>query len=214
MKRTAIAALALSAGLALAAHTAQAADPIDPMFDWSGQYLGLQAGYVWGESRHTDAGGTTSGDFDIEGFAGGLTAGWNFQSNNLVFGLESDFSLSNVDGSTLTNCGAAGCSTEIDWFSTSRGRLGFAMDNVLLYGTAGLAVADVDASTSGLASNSDILLGWTAGAGVEFAVNQSFSIKAEYLYMDLGKINVPTPSPVKAKVDENHIARIGFNWHF
>jgi outer membrane immunogenic protein len=215
MFRTTLAALALTAGVALSSSTALAADPyVDPAFDWSGHYFGLQAGYVWGESNHTDAGGTTTGDFDMDGFAGGLTLGWNFQSSNLVFGLESDFSLSDVDGSTNNGCGAAGCHTEIDWFSTSRGRLGFAFDNALLYATAGLATADVDASTSGLASNSDMLFGWTAGAGVEFAFNQNFSLKAEYLYMDLGKINVPTPSPVKAKVDENHIARIGLNWHF
>jgi outer membrane immunogenic protein len=214
MTKTAFAALAVSAGVLLSATAAQAADPyVDPAYDWSGYYLGVQAGYGWGESRHTDSNGTTSGDFDTEGFVGGLTAGWNFQNSNVVFGLESDISYSDISGQTNNICGAAGCSTEIDWFGTARGRVGLAFDNALIYATAGLATADVDASVANV-SNSDLLFGWTAGAGIEFAFSENFSMKAEYLYMDLGTIGVPTSAPVKAKVDENHIARIGLNWHF
>ena len=124
MKKLLIAATALSGFLALTSG-ANAADLIvdDPAYDWSGFYVGATAGYGWGESRHTDTGGTTTGDFDIEGFIGGATLGGNWQSGAFVFGVEGDVSFSDIDGSTTAVC-AGGCSTDINWLGTLRGRGG------------------------------------------------------------------------------------------
>ena len=59
-----------------------------------------------------------------------------------------------------------------------------------------------------MASNSETLVGWTIGGGLEWAVNQDFSVKAEYLFVDLGHVDVPTPAPVEADVDKTHIVRV------
>lgn len=219
MKKFLIAATALSALLAFAG-SASAADPIvdDPAYDWSGFYIGATAGYGWGEARTTDSNGISSGDFDIDGFIGGATAGGNWQTGNLVFGVEGDISFSDISGSVIGDCGVDGCSTDIDWLGTLRARGGFAFDNLLIFAAGGLAVGDVNATCcTALApdnENSETLYGWTIGGGLEWAVTEAISVKAEYLFVDLGHVDIPTPAPTEADVDETHIVRAGINFHF
>jgi outer membrane immunogenic protein len=214
MTKTAFAALALGVGVLFSANMAHAADPIAPAFDWSGPYMGIQAGYGWGDSDHTDVGGNGTGDFDIDGFVGGGTVGFNHQMDNLVLGVEMDLSLAGINGNSDTFGGAY--ETHIDWFGTTRLRAGFAVDNILLFATGGLAFGEVEGSTInfGGVSNSDVNFGWTVGAGAEFAFSEQLSFKAEYLYVDLGEVRLATGTPLDATADNNHIARIGLNWHF
>jgi outer membrane immunogenic protein len=207
---------AIILGIASGSASAADVDTGPAAYDWSGPYVGVQAGYGFGDSRH-DQGLGTSGDFSIDGILGGLTAGWNHQADALVFGIEGDISAADIEGLTSNNCSAPGCESEVDWLGTVRLRGGFAMDSVLLFASGGLAVGDVSAEVAnGIVgfSGDDTRIGWTVGAGVEWGVTKSLSFKFEYLFVDLGSIDYGPASDVEAEFDENHIVRAGVNWQF
>ena len=97
------------------------------------------------------------------------------------------------------------------WFGTLRGRFGFAINNVMLYGTAGLAYGELKGEFLGLEENKT-LVGWTAGAGIEYGFTQNWSAKLEYLYMDLGSRTYSITG-----VDNglhSSFLRLGVNYHF
>ena len=191
------------------------ADYGPPRYLWTGFYAGLQAGYAWGESRQTNTTTlVTTGNYDFDGFVGGGTLGYNFQSGQLVWGVETDISYTDVSGSSTVACGL-GCSSSIDWLWTLRGRLGLDMNGWMPYVTGGLAVADGHVSTNGSGSSSDTLVGWTAGGGVEVKLDRNWSVKAEYLYVDLGDMRNPIPGfSIRGDFDELHIVRAGINYKF
>jgi outer membrane immunogenic protein len=186
-----------------------------PRYLWTGLYLGAQAGYGWGTSRHTNTNTlVTTGDFDTDGFIGGGTLGYNFQSGQVVWGIETDMSYSDVSGTGFAAC-ALGCRSSLDWLLTVRGRVGFDMNGWMPYFTGGLAVADGFVSTNGAGSKSDTLTGWTIGGGLEIKLDRHWSVKTEYLYVDLGDMRNPIPgSPIRADFDELHIVRAGINYKF
>ena len=183
-----------------------------PRYLWTGLYTGLHAGYGFGTSRMTDTNGVTTGNFDTDGFVGGGTLGYNIQSGQFVWGIETDISYSDVNGRTLTNCGG-GCVVSSDWLWTLRGRIGMDFGGWMPYFTGGLAVADGFGRVAGI-SSSDTLTGYTLGGGLEVKLDRNWSVKAEYLFVDLGDLRVPTPAPVRADFDEMHIVRAGINYKF
>jgi outer membrane immunogenic protein len=146
----------------------------NPAFSWTGFYLGLNGGGGWGHSAWDRTGG-----FDLSGGVIGGTAGFNWQTGQMVLG---------VTGTTVTGC-ATGCTTRNDWLGTVRGRAGYAFDRFLPYVTGGVAFGDINASTPGFAGASQTNLGWTLGAGMEVAILGNWSAKAEYLHVDLGSFN-------------------------
>ena len=169
--------------------------------DWSGNYVGLHAGYIFGDTNFcgTNAGTTicTSPGGEFNAFAGGITFGRNWLlDNNIVAGIEADFSMGNIvsDDNSNTNitCGTVNCKTEIDWLATIRGRLGFTHENSLIYATGGYATADtsfrIDA-TQGGELGSERLNGYTVGAGFEHSFSHDISVKIEYLHTDLGTLD-------------------------
>lgn len=172
--------------------------------NWTGFYIGAMGGYA---KENTSAIAGLSG-----GFAGG-TAGYNWQTGNVVFGIEADAAWSDV-GSTLGIAGIAAASDKIRDMGTVRGRIGYAFDQVLVYGTGGYAWADTRATATVLgltASQSQVLNGWTAGAGVEVMFAPKWSLKAEYLYRSFGNtnfFNVPT-----GNLNLNSV-QVGVNYHF
>jgi outer membrane immunogenic protein len=191
--------------------------------NWQGLYGGLQLGGGFGESRRdfTPPEGTT-GTYGISGVTGGVTAGYNWQINNIVAGIEGDFSGSDVDGSHNCPATSHACETYSNWLGTVRPRVGYALGSVLPYVTGGLAVGDVGArsrdytngSTGSAFDNTEV--GWTAGGGVEYAIPATpLSIKAEYLYVDLDNSEGPsnTGAPTYVKFHEN-IGRVGLNYRF
>jgi outer membrane immunogenic protein len=93
-----------------------------------------------------------------------------------------------VDGSTNVLC-APGCSTRNHWLATARGRLGYAFNRFLPYLTAGLALGDISATLPGFPGGSITNAGWTVGLGLEYGMLSNVSIKAEYLFVDLGNFN-------------------------
>jgi outer membrane immunogenic protein len=128
--------------------------------------------------------------FDVSGGLIGGTVGYNWQFGQVVVGAEGDIDWSGIKGTTTVLC-PGGCETRNKWLATVRGRLGYAFDRFLPYFTGGLAVGDINASLplpvlpGGSISNA----GWTVGAGLEVGVVSNVSLKAEYLYVDLGNFN-------------------------
>lgn len=177
-------------------------------YDWSGFYGGLNAGYGWGSSKFTTDGSNTS----PEGALLGGTIGYNYQWGQTVFGVESDFDWNDARGSTACTLGAGTCRTKSDWLGTTRLRLGYAADRFMPYITGGAAYGNIKADVPGLGSDSDTKLGWTVGAGAEYAFTPNWSVKAEYLYVDLGKFNC-TACGSNVKFNEN-IVRTGLNYKF
>jgi outer membrane immunogenic protein len=159
-----------------------AAYPV-PLFTWTGFYLGVNGGGAFGSSTWDTAGSiTTSG-----GVVGG-TVGYNYQINHFVIGAEADIDWVGISATTTTAACPAGCKTGDSWLSTVRGRVGYAADRFLPYVTGGAALGNINATTGGL-TTSATNAGWTLGAGLEFSFTPSWSAKAEYLYVNLGKFN-------------------------
>lgn len=223
--------VALSAGFAadLGARQAYKAPPAAaPMFSWTGFYIGGHVGYGWGNNDFTDptgyfgTAGATYGN-DSDGFLGGLQAGFDYQfAPNWVLGIEGQVSWSNIDGSTTFGAPVSGTfSNDLNWLSSVTGRLGYTGGNWLLYGKGGVAWADYDhtvadnlLAVSGTVG--DTKIGWTAGAGIEYAFAPGFSGKVEYQYYDFGSDTYTFPTlATPFEVDNNiHTVKAGLNWRF
>ena len=206
-----VSALALIAGLA----SVQAADiqqrqvvkapamvGAAPIFTWTGPYVGISGGYGWGDG----------GRFDADGGLFGVTAGYNWQMNQVVFGIEGDLSWSGISGSGPCGAGTR-CTVDNNWLGTARGRLGWAAGQFMPYVTGGLAFGDVDVRRTGFGRADSTELGWTLGAGIEAALWGPVSAKIEYLYVDLGGPSVPGPGGGSADF-QTSIIRAGLNYRF
>ena len=155
----------------------------NPIYNWTGFYLGINGGGGWGQSQW-------DGDrtFDVSGGLIGGTIGYNWQIGQIVVGAEGDIDWAGDQRHHDVLC-AAGCETRNNWLATVRGRLGYAFDRFLPYITGGLAVGDINATRPGFPGGSTSNAGWTVGAGLEVGIASNVSIKAEYLYVDLGDFN-------------------------
>jgi outer membrane immunogenic protein len=213
-------------GAAASSTGAMAGDvPGDAAHDWTGFYLGAYGGVAWGDA---DIDGTiyndgpppaqdpgllgavnAIADFSFSDTFGayGLQAGYNLQSDSLVFGIQADFggldfgesgdASGNFSGLNIT----VEDSFDTNWILTVRPRIGMlASDNLLIYATGGAALASIKFShaynsvgffstATESFSETDTQWGWVAGAGMEYAINDNLSFGAEYLYMDFGSIS-------------------------
>jgi outer membrane immunogenic protein len=192
--------------------------PAAPVFTWTGFYVGLNAGYAFGQSNWTSPLGST-GWFNVNGPLAGGTIGGNYQIGQLVLGVEGDLDWQNVKGSMVGgNCAAASCNSASNWVGTFRGRVGYAFDRVLLYATGGGAVANIKAWLNTLPSASSTELGWSSGFGVEVAMTENWTAKAEYLAVGFqqptcGLANCFAAPAVSVKFYES-MARGGVNYKF
>jgi len=220
MKRT-VAAMTAVIAVGLAAASANAADlsrrppPQYPVkadvvrvFDWTGFYVGVNAGYGWGKSNYDF--GTELDRISTKGALVGGTIGYNYQVGQVVFGIEGDMDWQDAKGSGP--CLAGLCDTKSRWIATARGRLGYAFDRFMPYVTGGAAFADLRTSIPGVGVNSDTRTGWTVGGGAEYAFAPNWTVKAEYLFADLGKFNC-VACGANVKFNEN-IVRAGLNYKF
>ena len=166
-------------------------------YSWAGPYLGANLGYGWGSVDYNPT--------RPSGFAGGIQGGYNWQSGPWVFGVEGDLQ------ATGANDTFAPWKFSNPWFGTVRGRAGYAVSNVLFYGTAGLAFGELQGETFGL-SESHTNAGWTAGLGVEVGLPLNWSVKVEYLYVDLND----TPFTITGVSNgyQFGLVRAGVNYHF
>lgn len=166
-------------------------------YNWSGAYAGVNLGYLW----------SAVGNLGVrpQGVAGGIQGGYNWQVGQIVFGGETDLQVSGA-GDTF-----AAYKFSNPWFGSLRARLGFAFDNVLFYGTAGLAYGGGRLEVGGL-SESRTHVGWTGGGGVEIGLTPRWSAKAEYLFTSLGD-KTYVLSGVSSDID-SHLVRLGVNFRF
>jgi outer membrane immunogenic protein len=189
---------------------------------WYGFYIGVHGGYGWGSSaiQFTPdpfyaplliaAGVPGSLGGKPKGFLGGITYGSNWQFDRIVLGTDSDFSFTDIKASQTINGAFGGipftanASQKLSWFGTSRVRGGFLLsDNILLYGTGGLASGRIEASSNNIinipggcliaggcpsGAITKNLWGWAAGGGVEVA-SGPWQFRVEYLHYDLGTAN-------------------------
>ena len=213
-------------------------DPASPLltkapppasWSWTGLYLGINGGYSFGGSDWTDSvTGMSSGNFNTSGFVFGGTLGANYQTGSWVFGVEADGDWADAGGFgtfTATSLCAGGCLTRNDWLATVRGRVGYAFDRYLVYGTGGAAFGDVRANFSNDPVSDVSKTGWAGGAGVEVAFARHWTAKAEYLFVDLPSgscttncaIQNPNGPPlipnIAVKFNES-IVRAGVNYRF
>jgi outer membrane immunogenic protein len=182
-----------------------------PVYNWTGFYIGINGGGGFGRSTWDTTGGR-----DISGGVVGGTLGYNYQIGQAVFGVEGDIDWADINGTSNTVC-PTGCKTGDSWLSTVRGRLGYAADRFMPFITGGGAFGDIKASVPGFAGASTDRAGWTLGAGLEFALTQNWTAKAEYLYVDLGKFNcgVSCGGPATDNVSfTTSLVRAGVNYRF
>ena len=181
--------------------------------NWTGFYVGINGGYGWATGS-LDVPPTT---FSPRGWLFGGTLGYNYQVGSVVWGLEGDYAWSGVKGTGT--CGAFVCELSNPWFGTARGRLGYAFDRWLPYVTAGGAFGKVRLTTTSplVPESSKTQIGWTVGAGLEYAFLGNWSAKLEYLYADLGSFDCSAtcggPAPNNVSFREN-IVRAGLNYKF
>jgi outer membrane immunogenic protein len=225
-----------------------AAPIVAPVYNWTGFYVGAHAGYGWSQVDSTTAflpsaalfgADTFTHSIDRDGWMLGGQIGFNYQISSWVVGLEADNSWADLNGSAtraLTLFGAPTvpastfrATSDMKWFGTVRGRLGFAANNVLVYVTGGVAFADVDyggffrtAGGGGAvldATGSETHAGWTIGGGGEWGFAPNWSLKAEYLYYDLGDAAISSVAIAGLSIatsfdNDGHILRLGVNYRF
>lgn len=218
-----------------------------PVWSWTGFYGGIHVGGGFSDTNVAavnqlipppaiDTGflGTNG-----SGVVGGGQIGYNWQFGpNWLLGIEGDISGTGIRNNASTPITVAGvpiapfgfnhvADRSIDWMASIRGRLGWVWDRWLVYGTGGAAWADVNYRTdfTGFATNNPInnnrtLSGWVAGGGVEYAVTNNWTVRAEYLYYDLGDITVVNPTAVPGfnyltTFDNKiHVGRAAVNYKF
>ncbi len=198
--------------------------PPPPAFTWTGVYIGGQVGYQWGTSNpNIDTGGAFVAGLPgntNSGVVGGGHVGYNLQVSQFVFGLEGD-----VDGSSINGGNSSGLvayTTREPIEASIRGRVGYAWDRILIYGTGGGAYGDfhnIYTGPGGVDSIWDSRLGWTAGGGIEYAITNNWSVRAEYRYSDFGRVSDPLTASLGAgntattHLTDNRV-QVGFSYKF
>lgn len=199
-----LASLAIAAGIG-PSRAQDVAGNTEPSF-FEGFYAGLNGGFGDGDLSVYLSPVLT---FDAEGGFAGVQAGYNFAADNLVFGVEADMQKSDI---TYTISGSGG-GMAVDSFGTVRARVGADFGGVMPYVTGGIAVGHYSVDSAGTPIGDDWTLGWTAGVGIEAALLENVSLKAEYLYVDLGQVQLYSPPGPLLETDFQAF-RAGFNIHF
>jgi outer membrane immunogenic protein len=216
-------------------------------YNWTGFYGGIQAGGGWGTQQVTNVTATDSvpagfvdSPMDLSGALGGFYYGYNYQFNNqFLVGIDGDFSWTGVDG-TSTDIGPLNGHTlthqeDIEWITTVTGRLGYTVNNWLLFAKGGWAWARWDGTSDnqglndlretviGVGQNAEMRDGWTVGAGFEYGVTEHVSLKLEYDFIgfetanytstDVSPTGVVTTSS-KSTTSSLNIFKGGVSWRY
>jgi outer membrane immunogenic protein len=207
-----------------------ALSPVVSVYNWTGIYLGANGGYVWGKQDPfniiTDRFDSLSGN--ISGGTVGGTAGAQLQVGHVVMGLETDLDWANVSGSAAYTPALFGiplgstfsANSNIEWIATARARVGYALDNWLLYATGGAAlmgskstlttISGVPCDTQTIiggapgvlrCSGSHRHVGAVLGAGLEYGFSPNWSAKVEYLYITAASLESTEVSEVRAGIN-------------
>jgi outer membrane immunogenic protein len=213
MKRILLAGAAFAA-LSSASFAADLSAPVEDADVWSGFFIGIQGGYAFKDVElTTDDGTPVSTDIESDDFVIGAYYGRNWQSGNLVFGLDSSFSYIGLDEDDV------GDDTffEADFLGLSRLKVGYAFDDTLLFVAGGLATTFFEAEDPAFdEEDDDWAFGWTVGAGVEHKFSDNWSARIEYAYFHIESDDMELPTDV-GTIDielEGHIIRGGIAYHF
>ena len=193
---------------------------VQRVYNWTGFYVGVNGGYGWGSQNPFNIITNRFDNFttNLSGGAFGGTIGAQIQASHVVMGLEADLDWANIKGSTIANPTVAGvpqglvnATTNIDWESTVRARVGYANDNWLIYGTGGLALLGAKTSLTtvpgGAPNCGSIILNCSAtnrqaglvlGGGLEYGFTDSLSAKLEYLYITAASLEVSRHGEIRA----------------
>lgn len=239
-----IASAAIALGVANSARAADMAvkappPPVAvPIFTWTGFYLGGNLGAAWAQRSVTDIFGNTFTRTSDGRFIGGGQIGYNWQTGNFVLGVEGDIDgiASNNNRSAAVVIGGAGpfvvTANNSSWVATLAARFGWAADHWLFYGKAGagwvgnnngFTVTNVTTGASFAGGNSNAVGGWLLGGGLEYAINNNWSVKGEYDYIGLGHRNFAVPVVVGGPVGVDvftsssrnfQMVKFGFNYAF
>ena len=216
---------AMAADLSRPVYKAPPAGALPVTYDWTGFYIGGHIGYGWADKSWQDLVGFGNVSHKADGFLGGGQVGFNYQTGMFVFGVEGDFSWADIKGGSTIGpvIGlplGANFDTTVDFTSTLTGRLGLAFDRWLVYGKGGVAWAHDKYSTNfytfpGTVELSETRIGWTAGAGIEYAFAPNWSGKIEYNFMDFGTRNVSFAPFTSTEIDQQiHAVKFGINYKF
>jgi outer membrane immunogenic protein len=201
--------------------TAPPGFPQRKIYNWTGVYVGINAGGTFGNVRWNSVPDLTSGRSDFSGGLVGGTIGYNLQTGDpLVLGVEADLGWSGLSATVPPLSCAPGCEISVPWLATARLRVGYAFDWILPYVTAGVAIGHLRTAIVGAPFGADYAnnLGWTVGFGVELVIWGPWRGKIEYLYADLNGLscNIACGSlmnrgPISFNVGGS-IIRAGFNY--
>jgi outer membrane immunogenic protein len=219
------------------AATYYKAPPMAPLFSWTGCYIGADAGGGFINDRDSErtAGGGPSpfsptSSANSAGVMAGGFLGCNYQfSSGIVIGAEGDAQWANIRGGTAAFPGSAvpGLANDFyesrsDFQASARGRLGYAFNRLLVYGTGGAAWAhitehDVSSATGLFNDTSNTRPGWTVGAGLEYAFLNNLIGRVEYRYSDFGTFSyspaVFAPFVENHRITENQVL-VGLSYKF
>jgi len=214
----------LIAVLMASASTAYAADILYPppppppivemrstIHDWSGPYVGIAAGIA---SLHSLYLPSVGNDPELSGDAVTLTglAGYNVQYDNIVIGVEADLTWANLKARNRLDQ----VDLEVPYIGTARARLGYAMDNTLIYVTAGVGVLKGEMTLTAFnETDTKTHFGYVVGAGIETNVWDSLNLRIEYIYGDFGEETYQfTPGNVSEDINSLHLVRAGLVYTF
>ena len=228
-----VVALAGTAGAADLPRRMPVPEYVAPAFSWNGFYIGGHTGVAVGKTSTSNnapydgfnAGVPLSYNLHPVGIFGGGQLGYNWQYGAYVFGLEGDIGYLGLNDNTSAPPGQY-VSSQYGWYGTITGRVGLAMyDRLLAYVKGGAAVASITNSAGALvggvldpndfSETKKTRWGWTVGSGFEYALNQSWSVKSEYLYMNFGKLNSTNlDGETFTHKNQVHSLKVGLNYRF
>ena len=209
-----------------------------PAYNWTGFYVGADVGYGWGTSSSVATTGNANypvgfvfAPNDLTGAVAGGHAGYNYQIDHFVFGIEGDFDWTNMKGDAsdvsplqIRIPTTTSTSSKLTWLADITGRVGYAWDNWLLYAKGGGAWTHQEGSSittpSGTTtSGSEDRSGWLIGGGAEWGFMQHWSAKLEYNYMDFGTANVTRVSSTGVVNQRDNtlkvnVVKVGVSYHF
>lgn len=189
----------------------QPAAPMDfgPIATWTGPYAGLQFGYGFGGRVNSPAlgGGTIN---NTDGWFGGAFLGYNLQNDMFVYGAEADLNYSRFSGSN-----ANGDTSRSGLEGSLRARAGVAItDDILIYGTGGIAAQRLTVNPATAPADTQAMIGWTVGAGMDARLTDQVFGRVEYRYTDYGNRNFNFGGATSSVNDRNHRVGVGIGVKF